>query len=54
MEQKTNLAAAAPDLLEALKNMLVQFGNQRFKVRKDFSKMVAVVAAQKAVEKAEQ
>jgi hypothetical protein len=39
-------------LLEALQAMTKEFGNQRFNVRKDYSKMVAVEAAKRAIAKA--
>lgn len=46
------LIAAAPDLLAALEAMLAEFGNQRFKVQRDFSKMVNIEAARKAIARA--
>ena len=45
--------AAAPHLLQALETMTKAFGNQRFNVRKDFSKMLAIEAAHTAIAKAE-
>lgn len=46
------LIAAAPDLLTALEDMLAEFGDQRFKVRRDFSKMVKIEAARAAIARA--
>jgi hypothetical protein len=40
------------ELLEALEGMLREFGNQRFDVRKDYSKMVYIQAARTAIAKA--
>lgn len=51
-EANAKLIAAAPELLAALQDMLAEFGNQRFKVRRDFSKMVKIEAARKAIAKA--
>jgi len=47
------LLAAAPELLEAAKGMLREFGNQQFNVRKDYSKMVYLEAARAAIARAE-
>lgn len=45
------LIAAAPDLLSALQGMVQEFGNQKFDVRKDYHKMVAMEAAKTAIAK---
>lgn len=45
------LMAAAPALLAALKGMVQEFGNQKFDVRKDYHKMVALESAKTAIAK---
>ena len=52
MNEVDRLRAVNADLLAALEGMLGQFGNQRFAVRKDYSKMVHVEAARTAIAKA--
>lgn len=51
-KENAHAIAALPELVAALEGMLAEFGNQSFKVRRDFSKMVKIEAARRALAQA--